>query len=60
VALHKDTCEIRRDYAAENLARVNHITLDHLKVGTNFKGGIRRKQKKAALDENHLAAILAV
>jgi hypothetical protein len=29
-------------------------------VTTAFKGGIRRKQKKAALDESYLAAILAV
>jgi len=34
--------------------------LNYLKGETNFKGGIRRKQKKAALDENYHAAILAV
>jgi hypothetical protein len=33
--------------------------LNYLKGETNFKGGIRRKQKQAALDENYLAAILA-
>jgi hypothetical protein len=39
---------------------MRHIALNYLKGETNFKGGIRRKQKKAALDENYLAAILAV
>jgi len=34
--------------------------LNYLKGETSFKGGIRRKQKKAALDENYLAVILAV
>ena len=60
VALREDACKIHRGYAAENLARVRHIALNYLKGETNFKGGIRRKQKKAALDENYLAAILAV
>jgi hypothetical protein len=39
---------------------VRHIALNYLKGETSFKGGIRRKQKKAALDENYLAVILAV
>jgi len=38
---------------------VRHIALNYLKGETNFEGGIRRKQKQAALDENYLAAILA-
>jgi hypothetical protein len=60
VALREDACKIHRGYAAENLARVSHIALSYLKSETNFKGGIRRKQKKAALSEHYLAAILAV
>jgi predicted transposase YbfD/YdcC len=59
VALREDACKIHRGYAAENLARVRHIALNYLKGETNFKGGIRCKQKKAALDENYFAAILA-
>ena len=60
VALREDACKIHRGYAAGNLARVRHIALNYLKGETNFKGGIRRKKKKAALDENYLAAVLAV
>jgi hypothetical protein len=55
VALREDACKIHRGYAAENLARERHIALNYLKGETNFKSGIRRKQKKAALDENYLA-----
>ncbi|NOG31684.1 ISAs1 family transposase [Halomonas sp. TBZ9] len=58
-ALREDACKIHRGYAAENLARVRHIALNYLKGETSFKGGIRRKQKKAALDESYLATILA-
>jgi hypothetical protein len=39
---------------------VRHIALNNLDNEMNFKGGVRRKQKKAALDGNYLAAILAV
>jgi len=50
VALREDACKTHRGYAAENLARVCHVALNYLKGETNFKGGIRRKQKNAALD----------
>jgi predicted transposase YbfD/YdcC len=60
VALREDACKIHRGQAAENLARVRHIALNYLKGEKSFKGGIRRKQKKAALDETYLADILAV
>jgi predicted transposase YbfD/YdcC len=52
VALCEDARKIHRSYVAENLARVRHIALNYLKGETKFKGGIRRKQKKAALDKN--------
>jgi len=60
VALREDACKIHRGQAAENLARMRHIALNYLKGETRFKGGTRRKQKKAALDETYLADILAV
>ena len=43
VALRKDACKIHRGYVAENLARVRHIALNHLKSEASFKGGIRSK-----------------
>lgn len=60
VALREDACKIHRGQAAENLARVRHIALNYLKGEKSFKGGIQRKQKKAALDERYLATVLAV
>jgi predicted transposase YbfD/YdcC len=60
VALREDAFKIHRGYVAESLAIVRYIALNYLKGETNFKGGIRRKQKKAALDENYPASILAV
>ncbi|MGC3872968.1 hypothetical protein ACPF7Z_06830 [Halomonas sp. GXIMD04776] len=49
-----------RGQVAENLARVRYIALNYLKREKRFKGGILRKQKKAALDETYLADILAM
>lgn len=60
VALREDACRIRRGRAAENLARIRHIALNYLKGEASFKGGIRRIQKKAELNEIYLADILAV
>lgn len=59
VALREDACGIHRGYAAENLARVRHIALNYLKRDTTFKAGIRRKQKRAAMDNTYLATLLA-
>tara|TARA_R110000850_G_scaffold163452_1_gene288181 strand:- start:531 stop:860 length:330 start_codon:yes stop_codon:yes gene_type:complete len=60
VVLREDACKIHRGQTAENLVKVRHIALNYRKKEKSIKGGIRRKQKKAALDETYLAAILAV
>lgn len=60
VAMREDACRIHRGRAAENLGRVRHMAMNYLKGETHFKGGVRRKQKKAALDETYLADVLAV
>jgi len=60
VALREDACKIHRGQVAEILARVRNIALNYLKREKGGKDGIRRKQKKAALDETYLADILAV
>lgn len=60
VEFREDACKIHRVLAAENLIEIRRIALNYLKGETRFKGGIRRKQKKAALDETYLADILAV
>ena len=60
MALREEACKIHRGQAAENLARMRHIALNYLKGEARSKDGIRRKQKKAELDETYLAVILAV
>lgn len=60
VAMREDACRIHRGRAADNLGRVRHIAMNYLKGEARFKGGVRRKQKKAALDDTYLADILAV
>lgn len=60
VAMREDACRIHRGRAAGNLGRVRHMAMNYLKGETGFKGGVRRKQKKVALDETYLADVLAV
>jgi predicted transposase YbfD/YdcC len=60
VAFREDVNKIHRGQAAEDLARNRHIALNYLKGEKKFKGGIRRKQKKAALGDTCLAGVLAV
>jgi len=57
--MNEDACRLRRDKASENLAGVRHIAMSYLKIETSFKGGIKRKQKKAAMMESYLAKVLA-
>jgi len=52
--------KIHRGQAVEIIVRIRHIALNYLKREKRFKGGIRRKQKKAAMDDTYLADILAV
>ena len=59
VGMREDACRIRRDMASENLAGIRHIAMNYLKSETTFKGGIKRKQKKAAMTESYLAKVLA-
>jgi len=58
VALREDVCKIHCGQPAENLARVQYIAWNYLRGEKPFRGGIQRKQKKAALDGTYLADIL--
>ncbi len=59
VAMGEDACRIRRDDSAEVLAGFRHIALNLLKNEKTFKGGIKRKMKKAALSTHYMNTILA-
>lgn len=59
VAMDEDRCRIRRDNAPEMLAGFRHMALNLLNNVTTFKGGLQRKQKKAARSTRFLAEVLA-
>ena len=58
VAMSEDDSRIRREKAAENLAGIRHIAFNLLNSHKTFKAGMKRKQKKAALDVDYLSELL--
>ncbi|MFQ3499804.1 ISAs1 family transposase, partial [Escherichia coli] len=52
----EDDCKIRRGNAAELF---RHIAINILTNDKVFKAGLRRKMRKAAMDRNYLASVLA-
>jgi predicted transposase YbfD/YdcC len=59
VAMREDDCRIRRGDAAELLAGIRHIAVNMLSNEKSFKAGIRRKQRKAAINSEYLSTVLA-
>lgn len=58
VAMSEDDSRIRRERAAENLAGIRHIAFNLLNSHKTFKAGMKRKQKKAAMDADYLSELL--
>ena len=59
VIMNEDDCRIRRGNAAELFSGIRHITINILTNDKVFKAGLRRKMRKAAMDRNYLASVLA-
>ncbi|WP_024211056.1 ISAs1 family transposase, partial [Escherichia coli] len=59
VVMNKDDCKIRRGNAAELFSGIRHIAINILTNDKVFKAGLRRKMRKAAMDRNYLASVLA-
>jgi predicted transposase YbfD/YdcC len=59
VVFNEDLCRIRKGHAPENVAILRRFVLSLLKAETTFKGGLRRKQRKALMDRNYLNLIVA-
>ena len=59
VAMREDDCRIRRGNAASLLTGFRHIAINLLNNTKTFKGGLKRKQKKAALSISYLSEVLA-
>lgn len=59
VAMKEDDCRIRRGDAAELFSGIRHIAVNILSANKDFKAGLRRKMRRAAMDRNYLASVLA-
>ncbi|CDL28291.1 Mobile element protein [Escherichia coli ISC7] len=60
VVMNADDCKIkRRGNAAELFSGIRHIAINILTNDKVFKAGLRRKMRKAAMDRNYLASVLA-
>lgn len=49
--MREDESRIRRGDAAEIVSGVRHIAINILTLDTGFKAGLKRKMKRAAMDE---------
>jgi predicted transposase YbfD/YdcC len=58
VSLNEDQNRVRTGHAAQNLARLRHITLNLLQRETKLNRGIKGKQRNAAWDLSYLLALL--
>ncbi|ENB4532983.1 ISAs1 family transposase, partial [Escherichia coli] len=59
VVMNEDDYKIRRGNAAELFSGIRHIAINILTNEKVFKAGLRRKMRKAAMDRNYLASVLA-
>ncbi|MBW9613967.1 ISAs1 family transposase [Escherichia coli] len=59
VVMNEDDCKIRRGNAAELFSGIRHIAINILTNDKVFKAELRRKMRKAAMDRNYLASVLA-
>ena len=59
LVMNEDDCKIRRGNAAELFSGIRHIAINILTNDKVFKAGLRRKMRKAAMDRNYLASVLA-
>lgn len=59
VTFSEDNSRIRRDNSPENFALLRRLALNLLKQETTFKGSLKMKRYRAAMDNNYLTKILA-
>jgi predicted transposase YbfD/YdcC len=58
VTFSEDASRIRKDNSPENFALLRRLTVNLLKQETTFKGSLKMKRYKAAMDNNYLVKIL--
>ena len=59
VVMNEDDYKIRRGNAAESFSGVRHIAINILTNDQVFKARSGRKMRKATMDKNYLASVLA-
>jgi predicted transposase YbfD/YdcC len=59
VAMNEDGSRIRRGNSAELFSGIRHIAVNILTQNKEFKAGLRRKMRRAAMDRKYLASVLA-
>jgi len=58
VAFNEDNCRVRKDYGAQNLAALRHVSLNLLKRDLTTKAGIKTRRLKAGWDNAYLEHLL--
>jgi predicted transposase YbfD/YdcC len=58
VAFNEDNCRVRKDYGAQNLAALRHVSLNLLKRDLTTKAGIKTRRLKAGWDNSYLEHLL--
>lgn len=58
VVFNEDQSRIRKGHAPENIAILRRFVLSLLKKEVTFKGGLRRKQRKALMEKDYLGLVL--
>lgn len=59
VAINEVNCGIRRGNAAKLSSGIRHISVNILTENKEFKAGLKRKIRRAAMDSAYLASVLA-
>ena len=59
VKMNEDGSRIRRGNAAKRISGIKKVALNLLRDCKGFKGGIKRKRKKAALNTSYIEKVIA-
>jgi predicted transposase YbfD/YdcC len=59
VTFKEDDCRVRSLHAPQNLALVRRFALNTLNCEHTFKGSLKQKSKRAAMDNNYMITLLA-
>jgi hypothetical protein len=59
VTFNEDACRVRSLHAPHNLALVRRFALNILNHEQTFKGSLKQKSKRAAMDNRYMLTLLA-